>query len=334
MSNNLKLKSLSIEGFQNKRRIHLLFKDVTVLVGRNGSGKTTILRTLESLLLNTPKNIPDVAGEVATLSFTNGERVAYARVTPDDVYKKNNDLIHNGIDGIYDDISSDEKIKSLGVSESIIKDIIKSKLEEYTRELIKKKLLEMSGRAVRYSADGLRSEIEGLQVRYISTVIISANSEKEMSFGNSKTKNILDVSIELELSSLSKKGAAINRFINSINELLSDTEKLMSYKPNKGFWVKMKDGEILLSELSAGEKQLIFILATVANTYGNPALFLMDEPEISLHLSWQEKIIDAVKKINSEIQIIIATHSPAIVMNGYMDSYIDMNSIDVEGENE
>lgn len=53
----------------------------------------------------------------------------------------------------------------------------------------------------------------------------------------------------------------------------------------------------------------------------------MDEPEVSLHLSWQEKIIDAITNINPEIQIIAVTHSPGIVMNGHMDAYIEMNEL-------
>ncbi|ENE00249.1 AAA ATPase domain protein [Escherichia coli P0304799.3] len=53
----------------------------------------------------------------------------------------------------------------------------------------------------------------------------------------------------------------------------------------------------------------------------------MDEPEISLHLNWQEKLISTIKELNPWCQIIIVTHSPAIVMDGFMDCYVDMNEI-------
>lgn len=53
----------------------------------------------------------------------------------------------------------------------------------------------------------------------------------------------------------------------------------------------------------------------------------MDEPEISLHLAWQEKLISEIRKVNDKSQLIIVTHSPAIVMNGWMDSFIDINDI-------
>ncbi|MGK3472580.1 AAA family ATPase, partial [Klebsiella pneumoniae] len=41
-------------------------------------------------------------------------------------------------------------------------------------------------------------------------------------------------------------------------------------------------------------------------------------PEISLHLSWQEKLLASIKKLRSESQIIVVTHSPGIVMDGWM----------------
>ena len=53
----------------------------------------------------------------------------------------------------------------------------------------------------------------------------------------------------------------------------------------------------------------------------------MDEPEISLHLEWQEKLLTEILKVNKDCQLIIVTHSPAMVMNGWIDSYIDIDNI-------
>lgn len=59
----------------------------------------------------------------------------------------------------------------------------------------------------------------------------------------------------------------------------------------------------------------------------------MDEPEVSLHLSWQEKIIDSIMHINPQMQIIAVTHSPGIIMNGHMDAYVEMKDIIRVSEN-
>jgi predicted ATP-dependent endonuclease of OLD family len=88
-----------------------------------------------------------------------------------------------------------------------------------------------------------------------------------------------------------------------------------------------------VSKLSSGERQLLYIMAKVANTKNSPAFLLMDEPEISLHLNWQEKLLDSIKTLNPNCQIVVVTHSPAIIMDGYMDSYIDMENIVVESRN-
>ncbi|WP_368853758.1 AAA family ATPase [Vibrio parahaemolyticus] len=45
----------------------------------------------------------------------------------------------------------------------------------------------------------------------------------------------------------------------------------------------------------------------------------MDEPEISLHIKWQDMFISALREINSDIQLILATHSPDII--GEYDDY-------------
>ena len=55
-------------------------------------------------------------------------------------------------------------------------------------------------------------------------------------------------------------------------------------------------------------------------------IFLADEPELSLHIAWQREILPAVKKINPNAQIIVATHSPEIA-GGYRNNIISMKSI-------
>ena len=44
-------------------------------------------------------------------------------------------------------------------------------------------------------------------------------------------------------------------------------------------------------------------------------VFIVDEPELSLHIDWQEKFVDAIQKANPNVQLILATHSPAIILD-------------------
>ena len=51
---------------------------------------------------------------------------------------------------------------------------------------------------------------------------------------------------------------------------------------------------------------------------------MADEPELSLHVLWQEKLINAMRGLNSDAQLIFATHSPDLV-GAYSDSVQDMD---------
>ena len=55
-------------------------------------------------------------------------------------------------------------------------------------------------------------------------------------------------------------------------------------------------------------------------------LFIADEPELSLHIEWQRKVISSIIALNPNSQIIIATHSPEIV-GRFKTSIINMENI-------
>ena len=54
---------------------------------------------------------------------------------------------------------------------------------------------------------------------------------------------------------------------------------------------------------------------------------VMDEPEVSLHIEWQKRLIDLCRELNPNVQIILTTHSPAVVMNGWVDSVTEVSDI-------
>ncbi|MEG1935830.1 MAG: ATP-binding protein, partial [Rikenellaceae bacterium] len=80
-------------------------------------------------------------------------------------------------------------------------------------------------------------------------------------------------------------------------------------------------------QLSSGEKQLIIILTTVLIHDNRPAILIMDEPEISMHHEWQKGLISNIVKLNPAVQIIATTHSPAIIMDGWIDRVTDISDI-------
>lgn len=74
------------------------------------------------------------------------------------------------------------------------------------------------------------------------------------------------------------------------------------------------EGQLLRSrDLSSGEKQLLIVLGEALLHREGPWIYIADEPELSLHINWQLQLVDSVKTINPNSQIVFATHSPEIV---------------------
>ena len=70
-------------------------------------------------------------------------------------------------------------------------------------------------------------------------------------------------------------------------------------------------------------------MLTVLDEDNMPYVLLMDEPEVSLHIEWQQRLIELILQLNPNVQIVLTTHSPAVVMNGWMDKITEVNDITI-----
>ena len=118
------------------------------------------------------------------------------------------------------------------------------------------------------------------------------------------------------------------RFQDLADELFAETGKKIVRSKNE--IVFEQDGELLLPyRLSSGEKQMLVILLTVLVQDKQPCVLLMDEPEVSLHIEWQQRIISIIREMNPQAQIILTTHSPAVIMGGWMDAVTEVTDITI-----
>ena len=81
-----------------------------------------------------------------------------------------------------------------------------------------------------------------------------------------------------------------------------------------------------LEILSSGEKQILILLTQALLREDQPVVYVADEPELSLHVAWQEKLLKSLLELGGQVQIIVATHSPDIV-GPFVDKVIDLASI-------
>lgn len=121
------------------------------------------------------------------------------------------------------------------------------------------------------------------------------------------------------------------QFQDMIDELFADTNKKIDRQSNEIQFVQINGNGttemITPYQLSSGEKQMLAILLTVLVENREPYALLMDEPEISLHIDWQQRLIDLIRQLNPNAQIILSTHSPALIMDGWMSNVTEVGDI-------
>lgn len=226
----------------------------------------------------------------------------------------------NYLEYLSGEVKSDEK-NGVRVSfdvpeaESIPYDVIRS----YDRPLI------MGDFTARMADKDVKSELDWqlylLQRRYLDYQVNVGNRMIEMLASENEEQRRQATSL-----SHPKK-----RFQDMIDSLFSYTRKKIDRKRNDIAF--HQDGELLFSyKLSSGEKQMLVILLTTLVQDNRHCVLFMDEPEASLHIEWQQKLIGMVRELNPNVQIILTTHSPAVIMEGWLDAVTEVSDISTQIE--
>lgn len=143
-------------------------------------------------------------------------------------------------------------------------------------------------------------------------------------FGNSRIDAVVRLWRDLQMKS-KEIFAPRDKFLNTLNEMLQGKRAEVGESNEIGFRTK-NDQSLTPMMLSSGEKQLYILLGEVLLQRSQPYVFVADEPELSLHVKWQERLISSMRQLNSSSQILAATHSPDIV-GALHHSAIDMESL-------
>lgn len=188
-------------------------------------------------------------------------------------------------------------------------DVIRS----YDRPLI------MGDFTARMADANVKSELDWqlylLQRRYLDYQVNIGNKMIELLSGDEEQRSLAPS------LSLPKR-----KFQDMIDELFSYTHKTIDRKSND--IVFYQNGERLLPyKLSSGEKQMLVILLTVLVRDDDHCVLFMDEPEASLHIEWQQKLIGMIRSLNPNVQLILTTHSPAVIMEGWLDAVTEVSDI-------
>ena len=287
----MKIKNLHIKEFKGLRDISINFEkndkplDLVVLAGSNGSGKT---RILESILDYFQKIVNYIENEnVAGVFFETDEQNCLNQGYDSNMLY----LILN----YYNDENNVERGRK----------VVEENLKVFPKIIYVP--TETNFQKVEIASPMLVREYKFLNIvdtelikdvpSYIATKIIEmANDQEDTPMQEIRTAVFKEINeifeildLDIKISGISKNAKSIPIFTNSSGDKFD------------------------INELSSGEKQLF--LRTLAIRMLNPenSIILIDEPELSLHPKWQQRIIDVYRKIGKNNQIIIATHSPHIL---------------------
>jgi len=254
-----------------------LNSDVNVLGGINGSGKSTVF----SIIYNSLKPQNNDIKEFIANKFDEA-KIYFGENNCFINSDKNTDKYRKIFDNFYCPIvyikNFDTNLKTIEAVQKLSNSQVKTELDW---------------------------ELYQLQQKYLEYQV---NIDKQRDFIIENNKNYREEFIKIK-EPQKKFTEIINLLFQETAKQINNDQILLSFTLN--------DKEISPYQLSTGEKQILIILLSVLIQDNKPFILLIDEPETSLHIDWQEQLIENILKINKNTQIIIATHSPYIIAQGW-----------------
>ena len=167
------------------------------------------------------------------------------------------------------------------------------------------------------------SELDKKRSR-LEEIGILAKEDKEVSVVSLPSREVAgdtkDV-LTLYVQDVEEKLSVFDKIADKIALFKEMIDKRFLYKSiviskETGFTFITQDGEALpLTALSSGEQhELVLLYQLLFKTKPN-SLILIDEPEISLHIAWQQEVVQDLQEITrlASFDVLTATHSPDII---------------------
>jgi predicted ATP-binding protein involved in virulence len=307
---NKRIKRFQIVGLKNYRNVNIVFKDsYKILVGENGIGKTTILDVFYYLLTRKWGSLDEIFFDFIEFEFQ------------DYLIEFSQSELH-----IY--VCYLEKVDAY-VDDSVLSKF--SNIDQVLADFFEDRIVYLPiFRNVHQQLSPL------LDYKYKTDLYSFLNRKKLF---DKETREILKETVmEFKMDDIQEKflqnkySSNLERFKDTCNKYLEETQFIRS--ENKGLEVINinNDEKVELQYLSSGEKQIINIFSKFYLSKRNDLIFLIDEPELSLSLNWQKKLLpDVIASGNCDFLFAI-THSPFIYNNELkslaegLDIYITKNS--------
>lgn len=315
-----KITKIEIKGLWNRYDLEWnVNEDVNILSGINGSGKTTIFNYIINFLIENIEYFLKKYIQIADIIITFNNNLQISSKLYFDEVEKISNIIEKKRADIKDadfalnPIKYSPNIYIITLSHKIDIQII-STFENNIDETSNRKNSQPKNEEIKTDLD---LEVKELQEKYLNY---------QVKLGKRVEKALLKNDRKAYKSIYAKK----QLFIKTINDLFAQTNKKIDIEENRISFLDWQDKELSPYKLSSGEKQLLIILIKALIQDNKPTILFMDEPEISLHIEWQKVLIEKIRELNPNTQIFIATHSPALIMKGWLDKVSEMSDLIVK----
>lgn len=129
------------------------------------------------------------------------------------------------------------------------------------------------------------------------------------------------------LERLRSSSVSENPFVQQANIFFSSTKRELKVRTNGFLYLSTAHGEVSWYDFSKGEKTLVCLLLVAYLAQDEKLVFLLDEPDLSLHIRWQRQLLPSLRKLAPNAQFIVATHSPAMVGQTEGEAVINIGAI-------
>ena len=174
---------------------------------------------------------------------------------------------------------------------------------ELTEKQIRRKLDELERKRSRLEEVGLLDKEQEMDLPIQQ---ISKDTEEVLS--------VYVQDVEKKLSVFDEIADKIDLFKQIINERFRYNRMTISRQEGFSFLTR-GDRPLPVTSLSSGEQHELVLLYQLLFKVNPDSLILIDEPELSLHVAWQQQFLQDLQEIThlASFDVLIATHSPQII---------------------
>jgi predicted ATP-binding protein involved in virulence len=330
----MKIRTISVYGLfgRHDHEVNVFTDGLTYIHSPNGCGKSTLIRMISLLFAGDTEELKTIPFDRMDIAFHDGKNIIIERSENDILIQMQRNELESEL--TQEDLRSVMRTTFIRSDRAFVKDAngrIFNAVEAYAYELAMR---------IRFSKEQHALTVPKYENRMGDDEIV--NWAKDL---NAKLNFIRDAGFDIDmppglryppsrydlmesrkdyldlihgLAEFVQRSYYLSEsvvvFKDIMNSFLLDKE--MQVDENGNILFLLSNGVVLpLGNLSSGEKQIFIMFYRVLFETSPSSFVMIDEPEISLHVSWQQKIGQVMKDIARlrDLQIVVATHSPQII---------------------